>query len=106
MKHLILLMVSSAAMTYSIQSLINHARKHGLASLLLNPYITITLLVWFQVFLLLCIADRTVDVIRQSQSSEMVIMYFVMFVMTFAKTKFDVQKLHKANTGLQEIKHG
>lgn len=106
MKDLILLILSSAAMTYSIQNLIKHARKNGLASLFLNPYITITLLVWCQLFLLMFIADKTVDAIRQNQSSELVIMYFVMFVMTFAKTRIDVHKLNKSNTSLQEVKHG
>jgi hypothetical protein len=106
MKDLILLMTSSAAITYSVQNLINHAQKNGLASLFLNPYITITLLVWCQIVLFMCIADKTVDVIRLHQSSELVFMYFVMLVLTFAKTKLDLHKLNKSNTSLQEVKHG
>lgn len=103
MKDLILLMLSSAAMTYSMQDLISHARKNGLASLFLNPYITITLLVWCQAFLLMCIADNTVKVITEHQSTELLMMYEVMFAMVFIKIQMDKRRLGRANNQAQEI---
>lgn len=103
MKDLILLMLSSAAMTYSMQDLISHARKNGLASLLLNPYITITLLVWCQAFLLMCIADNTFKVIAEHQSTELLMMYGVMYAMLFIKIQMDKRKLGRTNNHAQEV---
>lgn len=103
MNDLILLILSSAAMTYSIQNLISQVKKNGLASLLLNPFITITLLVWCQAFLLLCIADNTVKIIAEHQSSQLLMMYGVMYVMVFIKIQMDKRKLSQANKHTQEV---
>ncbi len=103
MKDLILLILSSAAMTYSIQDLISHAKKNGLASLFLNPYITITLLVWCQAFLLICIADNAVKVIAEHQSTELLMMYGVMYAMLFIKIQMDKRKIGRANNLAQEV---
>lgn len=103
MKDLILLILSSAAMTYSIHDLISHARKNGLASLFLNPYITITLLVWCQAFLLLCIADNTFKVVAEHQNSQLLMMYGVMYTMVFIKIQMDKRKLVQATSNAQEV---
>lgn len=103
MKDLILLILSSAAMTHTIQDLISHARKNGLASLFLNPYITITLLVWCQAFLLMCIADNTVRVIAEHQSAQLLMLYGVIYAMVFIKIQIEKRKFSQANSHAQEV---
>lgn len=103
MKDLILLILSSVAMTYSIQDLISHARKNGLASLLLNPYITITLLVWCQAFLLMCIADNTFKVVAEHQSTQFLMMFGVMYAMVFIKIQMDKRKLSQIKCNGKEV---
>lgn len=95
MKDLLILMMSSAAMTHPFQIMLNQIRNQGFSSLFLAPFISVTLLIWSQVFLLLCIADKTLNVISEKQDTQLLAMFFLMYLMVFGKIQVDNRKINQ-----------
>ena len=105
MKNLILLIVASSVMTYSIQSIFIMAKKHGISSIFINPYFIITLCTWVQLFLLLCIADYTYKVIAGKENPQLFLLYGLLFGAVFVKTHMEQRKIDQNNKNTQETKN-